>query len=319
MTLAKRGLMWMLRSRTINSAVRALACARGRGLVLVYHRVGVFASPDCEIVPTVPLDVFRSHMQTLGEVADLVTLGELLTPIDDHGFRIRRRRPAVAITFDDDLPSHVAHVLPVLREMLVPAAFFLSGRALHGLGAYWFQQLEALLVAHGPSATAALLEAPSSTSGMLGLACERSPEMRRRVDQVVAHNSQPSVLQRDDIAALSAAGMTIGFHTLDHTVLPALDDVDLRHAIANGRNQLAGVAGTNIRFFAYPHGKADRRSARAVREGGFDAAFTGRPEAVGRRHDRYSIGRWEPGPLSVDELLVKLARYLHRAAVPAPA
>ena len=49
---------------------------------------------------------------------------------------------------------------PMLRELGVPAAFFLSGRALHGLGAYWFQHLEALLVAHGEPRAAALLGLP---------------------------------------------------------------------------------------------------------------------------------------------------------------
>jgi hypothetical protein len=67
-----------------------------------------------------------------------------------------------------------------------------------------------------------------------------------------------------------------------------------------------------VRFFAYPHGKADLRSAGAVRDGGFDAAFTGRPGATSRGNDRYVIGRWEPGPLRVDDLVVKLAIYLHR-------
>lgn len=303
----------MLRSRRINSAVRALACARGHGLVLVYHRIGPAASPDHEIVPSVPVDVFRSHLQTLGEIADLVTIGELLSPIDGHRGHLRHHRPAVAVTFDDDLPSHVGDALPVLREVVVPAAFFLSGRALHGLGAYWFQQLEALLLVHGTARTAALLDAPSSTPGSLGLACERNPELRRRVAEVSRDQREPAVLQREGIEALGAAGMTIGFHTLDHSILPALDDVALKAAIRRGRDQLAAAAHTDVRFFAYPHGKTDVRSSNAVRDAGFDAAFTGRPGAVRRRHDRYAIGRWEPGALRVDDLVAKLAMYLHRA------
>jgi peptidoglycan/xylan/chitin deacetylase (PgdA/CDA1 family) len=101
-------------------------------------------------------------------------------------------------------------------------------------------------------------------------------------------------------------------HTLDHHLLPSLDDVAMKAAVVNGRSQLAAAAGTNVRFFAYPHGKVDPRSARAVRGGGFDAAFTGRPTPMCRRNDPYTIGRWEPGPLRVDDLIVKLAMYLHR-------
>lgn len=316
MMLTKRGVKWMLRSRIVNRAVRTLACLRGRGLVLVYHRIGVFTPRDCEIVPTVPVDLFRMHMQALGEVADLVTIDELLSPVNGDRTDLRSQRPSVAVTFDDDLPSHVAYALPVLREMLVPAAFFLSGRALHCLGPYWFQQLEALLITHGAVRTAALLGTPPAAAARLARACQQSPAMRRRLAAVSAHAAQPSILQREDIAALSAAGMTIGFHTLDHDVLPTLGDAAMEAAVVQGRNQLAAAARHAVRFFAYPYGRVDARSARVVRNGGFEAAFTGQPEAVHRRHDRYTIGRWEPGPLGVDELVVKLAMYLHRPVFP---
>ena len=154
MTFARRAGTALLRSATVNRAVRALARLRGHRLILVYHRLGPAVSPGCEIVPSVPVDVFRTHLQALGEVVDLVTLDEILA---EDGTRLGTagcgRRPAVALTFDDDLPSHVGQALPALREFGVPAAFFLSGRALHGRGAYWFQHLEALLVAHGRADT----------------------------------------------------------------------------------------------------------------------------------------------------------------------
>jgi peptidoglycan/xylan/chitin deacetylase (PgdA/CDA1 family) len=319
MMLAKRGVTWLLRSRTVNAAVRALACARGHGLVLVYHRIGPLARTSCEIVPTVPVDVFRRQLQALGEIVDFVTLDELRAPLDAGHADKATRRPAVAITFDDDLPSHVAHALPILRQMLVPAAFFLSGRVLHGLGPYWFQQLEALLITQGAASTARMLGVPSARPELLGLACEQSPHLRRRLGEVSDGLVQPPILQREEIGALSASGMTIGFHTLDHSILPTLDDVAMEGALATGRSQLAAAANRPVRFFAYPHGKVDGRSARAVRRGGFEAAFTGRPGAVRRGHDPFTIGRWEPGPLSADDLIVKLAMYLHRPVRSRPA
>lgn len=316
----KRGIAMLLRSRRVNDAVRALAHARGHRLVLVYHRVGTGAAPGCEVVPSVPLEVFRAHLQALGDVVDFVTLDEALLPNGARGpAGGRRRRASVALTFDDDLTTHVTRALPVLREMRVPAAFFLSGRALHRLGPYWFQQLEALLLAHGPTRTAARLGVAPAAPAALALACEEDPDVRRRVAEVSADVPQPSILQRDDIAALSAAGMTIGFHTVDHGILPAMDDAAMEGAVASGRGHLAAAVGAPVRFFAYPHGKVDARSARAVRDGGFDAAFTGRPGALRPNTDRYAIGRWEPGPIGVDELLVRLAMYLHRPTLPLPA
>ena len=108
--------------------------------------------------------------------------------------------------------------------------------------------------------------------------------------------------------------MTIGFHTLDHVTLPALDDAGLETAVTRGRECLAAAAGAAARFLSYPHGKADARTAQALRRAGFEAAFTGRPGPLRRRQDRFLLGRWDPGPLGVDALLAKLAIHLHRAS-----
>jgi len=308
--LAKRAALRVVRSPMINRALRALAHVRGHRLVLIYHRIGHPAPPRAEVVPSVPVEVFRAQLQALGEFVDLVTLDEIL----GNGCRPPEngdRRPAVAVTFDDDLPSHVGYALPVLRELNVRAGFFLSGRALHGLGAYWFQQLEALLIAHGAARTAALLGLPGAAPTDLGLACERDIQARRRLTQCAADVPPPDILDADDVAALARAGMTVGFHTVSHAILPDLDEDALDDAVMLGRDRLAAAAGTTVSYFAYPHGKVDGRCAAAVRRAGFVAAFTGRAGPLRRRDDPYRLARWEPGPLGTDDLLAELAIRLH--------
>jgi peptidoglycan/xylan/chitin deacetylase (PgdA/CDA1 family) len=314
--LVRRVAKTLLRSSTVSRAVRALARVRGHRLVLVYHRLGPSAPPRCGVVPAVPVDVFRAQLQALCEVVDLVTIDQLLA--SDQPPAGDQKRPAVALTFDDDLPSHAEYALPVLREVGVPAAFFLSGRVLHGLGSYWFQQLEALLIAYGERRTAALLRVPEAHAGNLAQTCEGNGDLRHRVSELAAGMSAPAILDRDAIAAFVAAGMTVGFHTVEHDVLPDLDDPALENAVSLGREDLAAAAGAAVRYFAYPHGKADTRSAVAVRRAGFSAAFTGRPQPVREGDDLHCLGRWEPGPLGVDDLLVTMAMRLHRAGLPSP-
>lgn len=313
---ARRVSTALLGTRSVNHAVRTLARARGHRLVLVYHRLGAALPPGCELIPSVPADVLRAQLQVLGEVVDLVTLEEILVPGDGRpGPPSAARRAAVAVTFDDDLASHTAHALPVLRELAIPAAFFLSGRALHGLGPYWFQQLEAVLVSHGPLRTADLLGLPPLQSAAAWLRhCQSDAALRERVGVLSADLPDPGILPSDGVTALGAAGMTIGFHTLDHDILPEMNDAALRGAVSRGRDELARAAGTVVRYFAYPYGRSDARSAAAVAHAGFEAAFTGRPEPVRPRSHGYRLGRWEPGPLGVDALLVKLAVRLHRKA-----
>ena len=96
--LARRVATTLLRSPVVNRAVRVLARARGHRLVLVYHRVGPPAPTGCEIVPSVPVDVFRMQLQALGEIYDLVTLDEVLREDRPHEAALRKRA-AVAVTF----------------------------------------------------------------------------------------------------------------------------------------------------------------------------------------------------------------------------
>jgi hypothetical protein len=110
--------------------------------------------------------------------------------------------------------------------------------------------------------------------------------------------------------------MTVGFHTVGHDTLPDLDDPTLEDAVSRGCEDLAATAGAAVRYFAYPHGKADTRSAVAVRRAGFNAAFTGLAQPVRYGDDVHRLGRWEPGPLGVDDLLVNVAVRLHRVGLP---
>ena len=310
--LARRVARSLLRSSMVNSAARTFARVRGHGLVLVYHRLGPPAPPGCEILPSVPVDVFRAQVQALAEVVDLVTIDAI---VGADGGRTDRRRPAVAITFDDDLPSHVEYALPALQDLGVPATFFLSGRALHGTGAYWFQHLEALLVARGAARTAGLLGLQGDAAS-LTMACARDAGLRRRVRALTEELPPPAILERAGVAALGAAGMAIGFHTLEHDIIPTLDDGALAAAVSHGRAELTTASGCDVRHFAYPYGKADDRSAAAVRRAGFQSAFTGQPRPIRHGDDRFRLGRWEPGPLGVDELLVNVAVRLHRISRP---
>ena len=301
----------VLRSSGLSSVLRTLAAFRGRRLVLVYHRLSPQPGSANEVIPTVPVDVFRQQLRTIREAVELVTLDELLAERRRAG-AIIQHRPAVAITFDDDLPSHCQYALPVLRELGVPATFFLSGRTLHGLGPYCFQELEALLTAHGLSETVALLGVSASALPELVIACERSAAVRRRVRELAGQIVHTEILDRGGISALVRGGMSVGFHTTDHRVLTDLESSALDSAVTHGREALAAAAGAAVRHFAYPYGKADRRSAAAVRRAGFVAAFTGAAEPIRRGDDRYLLGRWEPGPISGDELLHRLAVRFHR-------
>jgi peptidoglycan/xylan/chitin deacetylase (PgdA/CDA1 family) len=292
----------------VGDAVRRMAALRGRSLVMVYHRVVRGAPSHPGVVPVIPSDLFRRQVEALAEVGEIRPLEALLEERDRHA------RPRFALTFDDDFVEHADRVLPMLRAIGAPATFFLSGRALLGLGTYWFERLDRLIDARGEHEVSRLLDVRSAGIDALIAACENDLGLQRIVEREVPED--PCELGRSSIQAISDAGFGVGFHTLRHQILTRLADSELEAALTDGRRELEQVADRSLLHFAYPHGKADGRTAAYVRDAGFTAAWTGEPTPMKRRSDPYILGRWEPGPLDVDRFLVGAAVTLSREGGP---
>jgi peptidoglycan/xylan/chitin deacetylase (PgdA/CDA1 family) len=217
----------------VRAAAAAGAHIRGRSLVLLYHRVRPHGRAAHDVVPTVAIDTLRCHIKALRRFADVVSLDDLVSGADPDRLR-------VAITFDDDDLMTVEHALPVLEASDVRATFFLSGRALNGLDDYWWVRLEHLLATAGIAAVRTALKVGGDVAD-IARACENS-EVVRRLPAITGMPPRPQ-LGATEIARLSQAGMTIGFHTLEHLVLTALGPAALTDALARGRNRArAGVA-----------------------------------------------------------------------------
>jgi peptidoglycan/xylan/chitin deacetylase (PgdA/CDA1 family) len=281
------------------SGLMRAAAARGRGLVLCYHRVTPDITPHQTIEPLHP-DRFAEQMDALTKVGDVMPLESLLQRRAAH-------RPAFAVTFDDDDTAHVRHALPILRERGIAATFFLSGRSLHGLGAYWWVRLQQAINEDG-------LEA---TCGRLHLAAQSARELARRcresgATQELPTRDAPPIMQASDIRQLADAGMTIGFHTLRHPALTLLDDDDLDSALTEGREALASAANSRVDFFAYPYGRTDGRVADAVKRAGYRAAFALGDGPLAPRDDPFRLARWQPGSLSGSDLISEAAWRLNR-------
>jgi peptidoglycan/xylan/chitin deacetylase (PgdA/CDA1 family) len=308
---AARAVRALRRRGELREAVDVIKGMRGMRLVLVYHRVVPRDRPRYEPVPTVPLHLFREQLDAFGELGRLEPLHSLLDEGDpDAPLRL-------ALTFDDDYDSHARYALPVLGELSLHATFFLSGRDLHGLGGYWFQRLEALVAERGAAAAAELLGVPPVYDAQLPHHCEGDEGRIALIERHAPAGEAP--LGAAGIRALSVAGMTIGFHTLHHPVLPRLTDEQARAALTTGRDRLAELVGSPVDWFAYPHGKADDRIVELTREAGYTAAWTTQPGPLLPGESSYRRGRWEPQPMPTDELLIRFAAFLRRRHEPAQA
>jgi peptidoglycan/xylan/chitin deacetylase (PgdA/CDA1 family) len=276
----------------------------------VYHRVRPEGAAPYEIAPAVSSSLFQQQIEALGELGEIVSLAELARGTDHSYGRVR-----FAVSIDDDDPAHTTIALPLLRSLNVPATFFLSGRAMHGLGPYWWVCLEQRIAERGLPNVCRMLGVTADSPAELAELCEGT-----RLTDHFETAAAPASLDMDanDVRALIDSGMSIGFHTLRHRVLSMLSADELADELIRGRAALADAAGTSITLLAYPHGRANARVARAAEAAGFEAAFAAGGRPIGAGADRFLLGRWAPNTRGIDEFVAEVALRLNRSAVVPP-
>lgn len=284
-------------------------------MALLYHRIGdPQGDPAHELVPALASATFEGHMTHLSCFYDVVPASELLAAV-----RARRRgdRFPVAVTFDDDLGSHVRKALPILSRLGLPATFFLCGASLTEPFAFWWERLQAAvdsdeisLPTGVPALSGAVRRVREGRDSIhtLARAIEAMPpaaraEMASSLPRAAADRGMPEA----DVKRLSAAGFEVGFHTLRHDSLPALGDELLDTALEEGRGTLVSAAGQSLATIAYPHGSTDARVADAARRAGYHFGFSCRDEPVTPTSDPLLLGRLEPGLRSLPRFAARLA------------
>ena len=276
---------------------------RRAGIALVYHSLGErTGTPELELVPPHGGDLFEAHLRHLARTYRVVRAEDLPEAV---ARRRRGERFPVAITFDDDLATHLRLALPALLRHGVQATFFLTGATLERPQYFWWQQLQYALESD-PKRLAGLLrqigvdeaEVDPGAAHALGLLVERLEPGAREAFGEALRDSFGGPLEAgvpaEDVRALVDAGMTVGFHTRRHHLLPPLDEASLKAAFEDGREELERAVGERLVVVAYPHGRADERVAAAARNAGFTTGFTGVAVPVRSHDDPLLLGRLTP-------------------------
>jgi peptidoglycan/xylan/chitin deacetylase (PgdA/CDA1 family) len=82
------------------------------------------------------------------------------------------------------------------------------------------------------------------------------------------------LLTAPQVRELPRFGIEVGAHGLDHTLLAGLDRGDLRAQVHGAAEALADLLGTRPRAFSYPEGEFDDAAVQAVRDAGYEVAFS---------------------------------------------
>jgi peptidoglycan/xylan/chitin deacetylase (PgdA/CDA1 family) len=284
------------------------------GAALVYHRVGsVSGDPRRELVPAHGARLFERQLRHLKAGYRVVPASELFAAVAS---RRRGQRIPVAITFDDDLPSHRRDALPVLDRLGLPATFFLSGASLERPFAFWWERLQRAFD-QGIDVRRAMPASVGRERGIhdLGIALRSAApgERQAAADWFLAElgpDPPDAGIRADDVRALVAAGFEIGFHTRRHDPLVGLDDQALARALLDGRAELEAIVAQELGTVAYPHGTADERVASVAAASGYTFGFTAAWGPVRPKDNPMLMARVEPPFTSAGHFALRLVRTL---------
>jgi peptidoglycan/xylan/chitin deacetylase (PgdA/CDA1 family) len=294
-------------------------------IVLVYHRVTSLPS-DPELLAVTPGN-FREQMLYLKKAFPIVRFEE-----NWH----KTPKPAVAITFDDGYADNALEALPILEEIGVPATFFVSTGTIGSTLAFWWHELERIILSGSLLPSVFTLEDDTLKRSwttcndaerikfyreLVHLMNDADPQHREAwlwqirswagIEAAAADNHRAMTV--DELRLLAASSLvTMGSHTVKHPRLSSLNALVQKEEIVASKIQLESWLDRKINVFSYPFGRRCDYTEETVaicREAGFAKAAANFPGQAHRWTDSFQIPRQLVRNWPVDIFAQKMKRF----------
>ena len=253
-------------------------------VVLTYHRIGfpgIRSNPYYDPVISATPEAFRDQVRFLRERFSIVRLEEI-AGLDQVGLG-SRAKPAALITFDDGYRDNFETALPILRELDVPAAFFIPTGFFQAPRLPWWDHV-ACAIKQTRSPRLTLHREPEDTAPLIiELGPEPSDQARTEAIMTVirafldgaVHDETWFLAELDrqaevgidtqargrelfmdwgQVRQLASSGMSIGSHGHSHVALGGLDEDGQTRELAGSKTILESELGREVTGVAYPFG-----------------------------------------------------------------
>jgi peptidoglycan/xylan/chitin deacetylase (PgdA/CDA1 family) len=307
---------------------------------MTYHRIaipGMKDNPYYDPVISATPDVFRAQIQVLRSRFNILNLPDVLNhgtnwPGSWHG-----GTPAALVTFDDGYRDNYDTAFPILRELGVPATFFVASGFLERPQLPWWDHVaytikrtricrfnlerwggdpEPLRIDLGqtPSDLKRTLAVRQIIHQFLsGTIRDESwflAQMDQQADVIVdqAAAGHSLFMGREEIRQLAANGMSVASHSHNHRALAQLAEEAQIFELAHSQHVLEHVLGCKVTAFAYPfgwRGTFSPRTQELAATAGYQFAFSSIEGINDLRENcfepfcvrRLNVGTGDSGPL----------------------
>ncbi len=235
----------------------------------------------------------RKHLPVaeFREAITQLTQGGKALSLDDVLHHIEQRTPfppnAFAVTFDDGFENNFSIAAPILKELRVPATFYVTTDFIQNNHMSWIDRIELCLERH-PTGSLQLpwMPAPcdyASAATAIALLDNIRAQVKTNpridpdhiVEQVFEQCGEPRVDTSNDaldrkmnwsqVTRLASDKLfTVGGHTHRHAILAFMEDSDLENELDTSLGLLRNCAGIATHHYSYPEGLAHCYSAKVI-------------------------------------------------------
>lgn len=297
--------------------------AKGKSLILMYHRVLPSATLDGSLEPGmyVTEESFNRHLFFLAQYFDILPLSAIISdssPVpQDNG------KPRCAITFDDGWLDFLLHAFPVLDKFNAPATVFLPTNFIGTSNEFWTDAVAKILFC-GQEAQQ-LFEISKNNDKLQSniifesMSCANAASEEGRLDQVISRlkrhraadvycaldelrtfggstaSADRVFLDWDEVRSLKATGLiTFGSHTADHNILTTIQADEVCRELSLSKEKLIAekvILPEDPLLFCYPNGNANSEIAAMVKDAGYAGAVTTKQGWNERGANRFLLNR----------------------------